>query len=1144
MKKLVLLAIVVILLLATQGADANAAAIAEFIGGGMVRAAEGAATSLIRTMDTVGKDLYGVISKVQTSSSKMVITSGRTIGKSNVYGAVKQGTKNVANKAWDTFKAVPGSVNQKLTKEQITGQRIAYDKTEIAIEGYKATSGVISTASGVVWAIGLFFIGFVANTCMPCAKNLNRCGRRVAKWQDNKRDEILGDVSKWTFLNPMLYVLLVVGIFFALCRGLVNVVDFFIRHVYILLALFFLMAIAMLIQHYSTPTLNAVHNGVLLGQKSINTLSGVMNTGKKAMNIMIPITNERTYSAIQAGRVVYNAFIPEDVQVPMFSCQQSGQQQQGRRLTIVDEDGHTQLFDLSRQSTALRQIVVPVTLMMSLFDRFENMMLEFQLMLMAAFIEPILFVVSLILPKVTCAFSGGPVCIIMEIGDIVVTLFVSRLYLILRLIPFLSNLQTPQIHIGCKQGEFPIEMDANLCGGYIWDLEPKGAFFSELIPSTVAQDPSTDHSAQASQIMDKYLANGGQGRRLREQDPIWVNCTKSTHDGVYLETFTSGRVLHKAHNNGCPHVRDLILKTPHERILQFHRLNILDECVDVCLDGLVHLRSCFYSVDDHPIYVMGWCHHSASLGINNTVVDATLQRLFRVYVDLSYDRPTPPTDEQQQEETVEQRNLRGKRTTPLTRQETIDVIRKTSRGANILMADQVNCDLSHSDTKDPEDQFLNTLCLTSSYIQKVSFESLGPDSTTVHQFFDPSRSLSGPTYDRRHLEQQQRTQDIFTRFTKRLHASSSRMVRFTETIRKNIRLLTTATEVNDTTFTHRVLSMIADDQRENVLYASVLKSIHAFEAFAADDGDQTEFGRKRRDLATTVDDNPTYIEVIGDCPSDMYLCSDGIHCVAPEDMELCLQYEQPADANLFQRAAATLESYAATSFDFKGAAADVVQCWCGYDTKPDTLPLSTSNLQLPEGASTTEEYCLPLRAPYTYFADPIPETGIRSYVASLCNGTGLETSACYCYWYQPTALSSNVYLSGIFKMYVVNHIINALLDVQSFVYIFLTGPQAWFYFVQLIWQNVMWMFCGDRCPLWLIYMFGDLGYPDLTTDRRFLCAGLHAGSFFYTVFMVFAILMILIFVFPAVLFLIEFISPTFHQYRPRQRRRKTIKRSR
>jgi hypothetical protein len=275
----------------------------------------------------------------------------------------------------------------------------------------------------------------------------------------------------------------------------------------------------------------------------------------------------------------------------------------------------------------------------------------------------------------------------------------------------------------------------------------------------------------------------------------------------------------------------------------------------------------------------------------------------------------------------------------------------------------------------------------------------------------------------------------------------------------------------------------------------------------------------------------------------MYLCSDGIHCVAPEDMELCLQYEQPADANLFQRAAATLESYAATSFDFKGAAADVVQCWCGYDTKPDTLPLSTSNLQLPEGASTTEQYCLPLRAPYTYFAEPIPETGIRSYVTSLCNGTGLETSACYCYWYQPTALSSNVYLSGIFKMYVVNHIINALLDVQSFVYIFLTGPQAWFYFVQLIWQNVMWMFCGDRCPLWLIYMFGDLGYPDLTTDRRFICAGLHAGSFFYTVFMVFGILMILIFVFPAVLFLIEFISPTFQQYRGRQKRKKTIKRS-
>lgn len=1113
MKKLVFFYIVVILLLATQGADAQG--IGAMLAEGMVgasRAAVSAASAMERTFLSVAPSLV----KTLESGSKMIVTkAGSAIKPSSIPGAINRAGKNAVGRSIDTV----NSASAKITTASRVAQQRVNEQLEIAKTVYTETGSLISAGTGFIWGIGLLFIGCLANICMPCAKSLNRCGRRIAQWQDDKRDEILGDVSRWTFLNPMLYVLLLIGIFFALCRGMVNVVTFFIRHVYILLALFFLMAFFIGIQHYSTPTLNAVHNSVVLGQKSINTLSGVMNTGKKAMNIMIPITNERTYSAIQAGRVVYNAFIPEDVQIPMFSCQQSGQQ--GRRLTIIDEDGHTQLFDLSRQSTALRQIVVPVTLMMSLFDRFENMMLEFQLMLMAAFIEPILFVVSLILPKVTCAFSGGPICIILEIGDIVVTLFVSRLYDVLHLIPFLANLPTPQVHIGCNEHQFPIQMDANLCGGYIWDLEPKGAFFSELVPSTVAQDPSTDHSAQVSQILDKYLANGGQGRRLSSQ--TWVNCSKSTHDGVYVETF-GRRVLHKAHHNGCPHVRDLILKTPHERILQFHRLNILDECVDVCLDGLVHLQTCFYSVDDHPINVIGWCSTIAdtAIGINNTVVDATLQRLFNIY--LVFDaKPPPPTEE----EIGGQRDLKTKRTTPLSRQETIDVIRKTSQGS-ILMAGQVNCDIGGGATATPEDQFLNTLCLTSSYIQKVSLESLGPDPTTVHQFFDPTRSLSGPTYNRRHLEQQQATQDVFQRFTKKLHASSNRMVRFTETIRKNIRLLTTATEVNDTTFTHRVLSMIADDQRDNVLYASVLRSIHAFEAFAVDD--QTE----RRDLAT-VDDNPTYIEVIGDCPSDMYLCSDGIHCVTPEDMSICVEYEQPADANIFQRAAATLESYATSSFDVKGYLSNEVQCWCDYDRKPDTLPLSTSNLQLPEGASTTEQYCLGLRPPYTYFADPIPETGIRSYVTSLCNGTGLETSACYCYWYQPTALSTNVYLSGIFKMYVVNHIINALLDVQSFVYIFLTGPQAWFYFVQLIWQNIMWMGCGDRCPLWLIYMFGDLGYTDLTTDRRFMCAFLHAGSFFYTVFMVFGILMILIFIIPAVLFLIEFLSPTFHQYRHRRK---------
>lgn len=934
-------------------------------------------------------------------------------------------------------------------------------------------------------------ISFLVKGLSDTAETKAFIARERAELEEFKRSRCACD--------PLLIPIYLCGLILMLLKGFIRLCEKLVNWLPFLLVFFLLLCLFVTIQVYNTSILNGMNSGTMLVQKGVNTFTGTINTGKKAMNIMIPIMNVNTYTSINSVRILFKHFLPEDA-VLEFTTPTTG-----RRLANVGPDGSTQLLDISRFASASQEVVIPTTQVLELMGQFNNMILDFWALLVAEYFEPILFVLSRVTPKLMCFMNGGIVCGIREIFDFYITIFVERAFMILRSVTFgLFKDDPPTISIGCTAEELGPQVSPLLCAGMLWDLEPPGAVFSDLKRTVIPPVGKTDQADQARNIQRNF-----EGRRLSGGGE-WIWCSRSPHDGSYSETM-GDRVLHRAHRNGCPHSRDLVVNPLYAKALQFHRLDILDNCVNVCLDGL-HILSCHGS---ELVQAVGPCDGiPPPAELNHTVVQSKIRDLFGKDAELGeYTEQQQQQDEEDEEGPPSVR--RDLRAMVITKEELIQKMRQNQPKSKFQVGN-FECKLGSNNNTSAEGTLIDAGCILS---QHAIWNRLGPDQATIHNFFTP-----GPvsTLRRRSLQEQQRSESE-VKTAEKLHALGDKFVQSLNRMTKNARLLRTARDAKDKEFRRKAHALVAEDGGH--YYSAYQASLNALHELAGPPP-KPKRGRRLEDIST-----PTSIQVVGDCPGDMYLCPNMYQCVLNENMNDCIPVDDADDPSIFQRGLQYIHDAATLEPDIKGFITEnVVQCWSDYDTKPETKPFLISNMR---GDTQTGKHCFPLIAPYTYFFPPIEENGIRNYVtAALCNGTTeIESTDCFCQWYHPVKLYADIQMDGFIDLWAINHYLNTLLVLQSMIYLFFTGPGRLLYPVHLFWQWFAGFLCGNMCEPWVPDLFGNLGYEKPIGDtQRMLCAFLNAGSVMFTAFTIMIVYLLIVFLWPAMEFTAKFIAPSLNRY--------------
>ena len=1087
-------------------------------------------------VSTVGNSLRRITYGLGRSSKQLLTTSTRKISSGLPGGATKYGGKIGVSRE---ISSNGGTVRPQSTLT------IKADQTERQI----ASSFASSFASLISWIYGWVMAALAA--AFLFILDLGRWIGSWKRWIQQKVDGETNDIvtrqrKRYGCTSPMILVWLGIGIVLTLIEGVFSVIRFFFRYLPWLIGLVLFAVAILYIQDNSPEVVHGIHSATIAGQKLTNTGLGAVNTGKAVMNTVAPMINVNTYSAIQSMRVMYNEFVPKDVQLEGLSCKQTPPPttSNGRRLgTTIDSNGHVQIWDMSRLLDVARETSYPIILIMFLYGKFTNMVLSLQLLLIHDFIEPLFFILSLIIPKVTCFFAPARIdCMIREIVDFFVTLLVTRAILLLKLFSGgLIDIPIPDIPIGCDERDLGTDLAeriAPMCAGMLWDLEPPGAVYSELKHTSVklSQDEDNELVSKFASTMKQFgFGGGGGGRRLSAMN----NHTKRIELECFREhsLFTerrNGKVIHKGRQLGCPHVRQLLFAPAYERAFLFHRLNHTEDCLPATIHG-VRLVSCFYSKDDHPVYVIN--------PVNVTVVISILREVFdlgNIQDYLTFNDSTTTTTESKAEKTT--RKLSS--VTILTKEQVMAKFQQAAEETPKFLLGSIECNIrTNGPPTSLVETVIDTWCLLSKFGNGLQWKSLGPDLATLEMFFPP------PSKNARQLHEQ--TGPSSTKGLKLLDLGQE-FLTLTGSLQKSIRLLTTSTDVKDPSFSRRVLSTVLTDNRAALTLQAFEQSMQSFErhfvsipatttAKATNNPESLKGGRRRLATAYVNPDDLPVIQLVGACPIHTYPCANQYQCVPTDRMDLC-EYVPPEQATMSQRALQFLQDAASADFDVKGMVAEGAQCWCDYDRDPGTVPFNANLLRVDPALNPDNKakYCLGLMQPQTTYYSPVPETGILSVVTDLCNGTSMVTTNCVCPFYQNTRRFTEAFYNGLLSQTSENHIINTLVFLQTYVWIFLTGPHALFHPFSLMWTAVMRVICQGSCGDWFIYLFDDMGYDNLTVDRRLTCSVLKLGSVLYTTLLFISIYMGFLLLWPMCEFLGKMAAPRLDRYDGMFTRKKKI----
>ncbi len=503
-----------------------------------------AATKLAGSVSTLGKGLFKGGLSVSKFGARVGVAGVTSIGK----GAVTVGTKLATT---PRYTAVPVK-NALVTAQSVAGR--VYQ--------------VESTLLGAVWSILLFIVGAVILRISPTLLQwLNSAlspfigvGESVERRMNDLRKilkdkpSVTSSILQAVLILAILVVTLVVAIVMVFLQLFVQCIRFRFELFVILICK---LVFTYIEQHYAL-LLDVVHTIIIIAETGTNTLAGGLNVLLEVRDMIMPIINEQIYTSIETMTLLYNQFSDPDVK-------NSG----GRRL----EDAA--IFEFGERKVVVDDTVTTVTYGLYLYNRVSNTIMAFQLALIQPFFELILDVVTKVFAKISCAFAGGIVCTLRELGNLILVTMVGFVNVFAGALG--SPIPLPRTGCTAKEITGGEELGGE-CGGYITDLEPAGAFFANLA--------------------------SGIRRRLSQ-----LICEKSK-DGSYREIM-DGRVMHQSRTRPCPLSKQTLLGEENT-ILAFHHAEITDNCLLICVNG-VQWRTC-HEVNNHTRHLTGTCDNTDLTG--------------------------------------------------------------------------------------------------------------------------------------------------------------------------------------------------------------------------------------------------------------------------------------------------------------------------------------------------------------------------------------------------------------------------------------------------------------------------------------------------------------------------------------------------
>lgn len=1074
--------------------------------------------------------------------------------------------------------------------------------------------GAVSTMLTVAWAALTVMLAVVT-------KIFPRTVEAIKQGQTRIRDRLVvemqsGRRSTWRVLDVRTWYYTIKGVILSIIIGLLDALNFALGKLLLFIVVFILLVVFLVIQNQASELVTMAHSSTLLAQKTTNKVMGLSNTAADVTEVALPMINAQIYSSVQSTAMLVAVFVPQDAYLDAMS-DTSGEEEdrldsqmaydgelRGRRLQVqVDSDGKVQAWNLKKFIKPFGLYALRMSNVMVLISMFSAVISAIILQMTEPFLDVILYLLSMIVMKFVCLVGHGRIlCTILEILELSMFFFVRIVFFLLAIFfaPIFaliggSDIPLPDIPLSCGESDFGNQAEtlAPICGGFLWEADPIGASLSGLRQTRInlARAEENRKQEEARKQFNRFQSVpgstyhgtagmtgnggiGGGGRRLQEMwDSLergdWLYCTRSTHDGSFVETMR-GRRLHVTHGKelGCPHARDVILNPLHERAMQFHRLNVKDACLNVCLNGF-RFTSCYEASGEYqPLLAMGGggCD-GGDMEANRTAVDAILHEMFpeltqqqRNELILSEPPPQPPpppppaaddtdTDENSSNTTTTttttagRRNLFGTLSRKIwSKSEMVQHLEREYVGKYVVADMECNVE-PRKPNKSPHETFIDMMCIIGKYAETQDWSQIlqgsGLDKSRLGHLNRPTEfSLKGiPQAGRqmgapggRRLMEEDDTGPI------RLFQQATEFVKLTEGLRREDRLLRAAEAMKNDTFTRRVLTTVTEKPSFVHVYrhgfGQTLKALDRLlersEVANGEDGRGSGRGgggggRRRRlaeeDGEATV---TTSFQIISSCPLNYYLCANGRQCVPNNAIDECLPLEVTEETGVLAQANQYIQDAATYELDIKGYVREnCYECWRDYDRRPETNPFQYSA----DADLSNVKYCCGLVEPDLSRFDPVAETGISGFVAGICNSTSSENgtalaSNCFCPWYFPTSLSNNVYVYGLFDLYVYNHIMNALVIVQTFVSVYITGPTGIASYIGYVWTAWAEFYCAGHCSPWFTDLFGTFGY-ETTTTRRLTCVFLHAGSFFYTTFLCFGLAFFFFLFIPTLTFLSE-----------------------
>jgi hypothetical protein len=827
------------------------------------------------------------------------------------------------------------------------------------------------------------------------APTINGLYKRVKSLRDINRELNSGNkiCGSLTDLGISL-VLFVIEFFILIIILTLSILKKIIEYQFWIIVLLLATLVFTYFEHNHTTFTNTLHNVVLVGEVVTDNVFGFTNFVLDMYEIGSNFLNEQIRSTVQYVRITWQGLKPDDANIV------------SRRL--VEDDNIASIISFSDRKAQLKEVADRTTYGANLMNVLGEKIYGLLLAIISPFIE-VLFDVFLVFASKTVCFARAPLCGVREFFHQAIDGFLGlfRSITILGFQPFASF---RIFGINCLK-DYPdlLGVDAAICGGYLYEVEPPGAFYSDLSKST-----STN-------------------RRLLQQTEALLICEQHPHDHSWIEKL-NGKVIHKSHINKCP-------LTSRTRASD----NMMDH-----VETMKHLNlkgNCFHtSLHKEDIEEICWHTHNATIG---------RRQLFSLFNE-DGKRILTKINKKYKASTSE---INSDVLYQIIHEKLGDDIEK--KGADILSDEGkiiFHCDLFDTDSKlNIYQQTHNQLCVLSKLISSGTLKVSVP-------------SWLGPNNDGgRRVLQQEENKRYYEGLDKNLHVLSQHVY----SIKQHIRIQKTRRILRDRNTPY----VNQDDINWKEAAIPILQP------------------KKNKTIITPENKRRKLEQKLGICPAGYHPCIMSGDCILLEEREFCPQTNNADEAEspnngVLLTIGKALEDISTFNIDGEDILTDANRCYDRYDQRPETSPLSYTNLILQEQASDDQEYCLGMVPPITYRLPKIQRQGLNRYVSDLC-----VNDNCYCFWYYEKYGAYELSSLPTLHVDIEYTILNFLISIQYIVGMFFSIPGL--HLIALAWSS-FWNLAGHgRFPLWFTYILSDMGLG-ISPQRGAVCFVIYLGSYFNT----------------------------------------------